>query len=449
MHLLKYKAMKLHTSLALILSLGFAGTASAQSAYGIQLPIRGGTDQPANPEAVEEAVLDEATGVAVVKAETLSDAVAGAAEHLSNPQPVKGKSKFRIIKGACFGEDKNGNSVLTVIGEGFYPTDFPNPDAVRKARRGAYVRAYADAMQKLTEKTYKGGTLEQKIAIATKLTTTLSGTSTTELIESITAENIQNSLSGLVRGAQVWGAEEKEEGKVEVFMFTNSDTATGNRHINAGAKVASAAEYTATVDSIMDELASGFLPPMGGKMVICPEAGYVTYVGFGMAIITDTKRGEYIATKKAQLRAKAGLVGVINGEQVDFTEALSGDESTSASDYTNFAEQLPEGEEDAARLSAAKDAITAVDEYTSATSLMIKGSLPANTQDLVLINDENGWLTAVYIWSVGADSLVSGLRGDANYEGGGDGASSGAPKRKAFDPTKKGNVGKGKDPRDR
>ena len=441
--------MKLYTSLALLMPLCFAGTASAQSAYGISLPVRGGTDQPANPEAVEEPVLDEDTGIVVVKAETLSDAAAGAAEHLANPQPVKGKSKFRIIKGASFGEDKSGNSLLMVRGVGIYPTDFPNPDAVRMARRGAYVRAYADAMRTLTEKIYQGGTLEQKIAIANKLTITVSGTSTAELAESTTAENITNSVSGLIRGAQVWKAEENDEGLVEVFMFTNSDTATGNRHINGGTKVASAAEYTATVDSIMDELVSGFLPPIGGKVVICPEAGYVTYVGFGTAIITGTKRGEYNATKKAQIRAKAGLVGEISGTQVDYTEALSGDESTSESDYVNFAEQLPEGEEDAAALSGVKDAISSVQVFTEATSLVTKGALPANTQDLLLIDDENGWVTAVYIWSVGADSLVSGLRGDARYEGGGDGASSGAPKRKAFDPTKKGPTGQGKDPRDR
>ena len=438
--------MKLYTLLALLIPLCFAGTASAQSAYGISLPVRGGTDAPANPETVEKPVQDEGTGLAVVRAETLSDAAAGAAKQASDPQPVTGKSKFRIIKGACLYEDKNGNKGLMVTGVAYYPTDFPNPDAVRTARRGAYVRAHADAMRLLTEKIY-GGDLERKLAIATKLMTTIQGTSTVELEESFTEENIGNAVSGLVRGAQVWKCE-NEGDKVRIWLFTNNDTATGNRHINGGTKVASAAEYEATVDSIMDELANGFLPPLGGKVVICPEAGYVTYVGFGSSIITATKRGEYIATKKAQLRAKAGLVATISGTQVNYAEALSGQEATSGGDYKNYAKQLPEGEDDAALLAGVKEALSSVEVFTEATSLVTKGALPPGTTDFAIIDDENGWVTAVYIWSVGADSLVGGLRGDAKYQGDGSGGSSGAPKRKSFDPTKKGPTGQGKDPRD-
>jgi hypothetical protein len=438
--------MKLHTSLTLLMPLCFAGTASAQSAYGISLPVRGGTDQPANPEAVEEPVLDEDTGIAVVKAETLSDAAAGAAEQAANPKPVKGKPKFRIIKGASLYEDKNGNSGLMVTGTAYYPTDFPNPDAVRTARRGAYIRAHADAMRLLTEKIY-GGELERKLAIANKLTKTISETSTLELEETFTEENIGSAVSGLVRGAQVWKCE-NEGNQVRIWLFTNNDTATGNRHINGGAKVTSAAEYDATVDSIMDEVVNGFLPPLGGKVVICPEAGYVTYVGFGSAIISDTQSGELFASKAAQLRAKAGLVATIRGTQVDYADSLSVQEATSGGDYNNYAKQIPEGEDDAALLTGVKEALNSVQEFTSATSLATKGKMPPGTDDYVVIDDENGWLTAVYVWSVGADSLVSGLRGDAKHEGGGDGASSGAPKRKAFDPTKKGPTGQGKDPRD-
>jgi hypothetical protein len=129
---------------------------------------------------------------------------------------------------------------------------------------------------------------------------------------------------------------------------------------------------------------------------------------------------------------------------VNYAEALSGQEATSGGDYKNYAEQLPEGEEDAALLTGVKEALNSVEVFTEATSLVTKGALPPGTSDYVLIDEENGWLTAVYVWSVGADSLVSGLRGDAKYQGDG----SGAPKRKSFDPTKKGPTGQGKDPRD-
>jgi hypothetical protein len=133
---------------------------------------------------------------------------------------------------------------------------------------------------------------------------------------------------------------------------------------------------------------------------------------------------------------------------VNYAEALSGQEATSGSDYNNYAKQLPEGEEDAALLAGVKEALSSVEVFTEATSLVTKGALPPGTTDFAIIDDENGWVTAVYIWSVGADSLVGGLRGDAKYQGDGSGGSSGAPKRKSFDPTKKGPTGQGKDPRD-
>ena len=69
-----------------------------------------------------------------------------------------------------------------------------------------------------------------------------------------------------MRGVQIWGCDD-DGTKVTVHLFTNNDTATGNRHLNGGKRISNAAEYAAAVDSALDEVMNGFLPPMGGKLI--------------------------------------------------------------------------------------------------------------------------------------------------------------------------------------
>ena len=70
-----------------------------------------------------------------------------------------------------------------------------------------------------------------------------------------------------------------------------------------------------------------------------------------------------------------------------------------------------------------------------------KGQLPAGTQDMGFVDEENGWHTHVYLWTVGADKLMKGLRGDAPFQG--------ERAKPNYDDKKRGPSGQGKDPRKR
>ena len=95
-----------------------------------------------------------------------------------------------------------------------------------------------------------------------------------------------------------------------------------------------------------------------------------------------------------------------------------------------------------------------VSELKQSVSMVTKGRLPPGTQDMSFIDDENGWVTTVYIYSHGSDKLMEALRSDYAArplrDSGAEGESGGATtKRPTYDPDKRGPSGQGPDPRKR
>ncbi|MDB4724667.1 CsgG/HfaB family protein [Planctomycetota bacterium] len=381
---------------------------SGQSAYGIQIPVRGASDQPAG--VVETPTVDEATGLDVVRAPSLSDAAAGAARQAAAPKEPQGSSRFKRIEGTSIFEDGEGGTGLMVVGAAPYSTS-ANPLAARLARRSAYVRAHADAMSTMTEKIH-GADVEQRRAIVTRLSSAVTDGFTREEEDVRSDESIRASTSGLVRGAQVWKCEDDGE-TVRVWMFTMNESASGNRNVDASTRISIPDQYEAAVQSAMDEVLAGFLPPIGGKVVICPETERATYLGFGSAIITSTRAGGAAAGKKAKARAKVGLLSALQGIDVDLASELKGAEATLATDLQRLGDSLPSDDEDQRAADGVTATFSSTEEMREATELAVAGRIPPGTQDMAFVDEDNGWHTAVYAWTVGADDVLAALRGDA------------------------------------
>ena len=179
-----------------------------------------------------------------------------------------------------------------------------------------------------------------------------------------------------------------------------------------------------------------------------PVTGLVTFVGFGSSIIQSIAMGETMALKAAQARAKAGLVGIMTGQQVDYTAQLGSTEQQALSDYKSYAKALPPAGQEGAVAAKARSSFGSVQELSEALSLVTSGKLPPGTQDLSFVDDETGWVTSVYIYSVGSEALVEALRADTPVAPGGRVESTPvkAPVP-TYDPTKRGPSGEGKDPR--
>ena len=432
------------TFVGLIALLACSSQVLCQSAYGIKLPVRGA--QEAVSDNGSSLAIDEPTGLDSFKAKTLDEAASGAAKQAAKPEQTKGQSKFRKIEGAVLFEDANGATGMMVSGVGRYSSEYPNPDAVRQARRSAYVAAYADAMRLLAEKVY-GSSIEQKVEIAKKLKISTTEIATASEASTDSVEKINEAISGLIRGSQVWKCTD-EGADVRVWLFMTKESVEASKVVDGSCKVASRGGYQSAVDSIIDECTNGFLPPIGGKCVIDPVTGLVTFVGFGSSIIQSIAMGETMALKAAQARAKAGLVGIMTGQQVDYTAQLGSTEQQAISDYKNYANALPPAGQEGAVAAKARNSFGSVQELSEALSLVTRGKLPPGTQDLSFVDDETGWVTSVYIYSVGSEALVEALRSDTPVAPG-ERVESTPVKAPVptYDPTKRGPSGEGKDPR--
>ena len=180
----------------------------------------------------------------------------------------------------------------------------------------------------------------------------------------------------------------------------------------------------------------------------------MTFVGFGSAIITATAGGETFAMKKAKLRAKAGLVGVMTGQQIDATSQLTTQEAQASADYQSYVQAQPAAGSEQEMMAKVQSSFRSVSELKQSVSMVTKGRLPPGTQDMSFIDDENGWVTTVYIYSHGSDKLMEALRSDYAArplrDSGAEGESGGATtKRPTYDPDKRGPSGQGPDPRKR
>jgi len=428
--------------------LAATSTGLAQSAYGIKLPIRGAEETVAGPGEVKPPVVDEPTGIDNVQGKTIDLAAAAAAKQLAKPVAARGPSKLRRIEGVSFFEDAQGNVGLMATGVGTYSSDYPNPDAVRMERRSAYVEAHADAMRMLTEKLY-GATLQQKLAIVKKVTKSIDEFSTSSQNDRSMEETINSKLSGLIRGAQVWKCAD-EGANVRVWLFINNESAKACQVVDGEHKLASAASYQAAVDSVIDECANGFAPPIGGRCVVAPESGLITFVGFGSAIILEEDGGETDALKASLLRAKAGLVAIMTGSEVSATEGLAAQEARSIKTHKNFGKSLPPADGALKSIPEKVATIRGGKAMKEEVAMATQGRLPAGTQDVSFVDDETGWVTSVYIFTLGSDALIGALRGDAGAaqeSKPGDDAPSQPAKPPTYDPTKRGPTGEGKDPR--
>ena len=77
------------------------------------------------------------------------------------------------------------------------------------------------------------------------------------------------------------------------------------------------------LNTVLAEIQSGVVPPVGGRTITIPETGEMGLVGFGSTIIqranrpAEIARQERIAERIAIMRAEAELRGIIAGDQVD------------------------------------------------------------------------------------------------------------------------------------
>jgi len=140
-------------------------------------------------------------------------------------------------------------------------------------------------------------------------------------------ETNKQKLEGLLRGYVLYKIETDEQEK-EVAVTIAVTPVTRGATMRATPAVIVAKDVAKGMEQAMVELKSGAVPPICGRVIdVVNDKGdqELYFVGFGSAIIpknknkTIEKRLGQAARKRAQMRARASLVGLIMGDQLSWS----------------------------------------------------------------------------------------------------------------------------------
>ena len=387
---------------AVFLILGALGSSAphawAQSAYGVRAPIRGTSVHPASTIAAP--VIDESTGLDLVRAATFSDAAAGAARQASSPVPARGTSPFKRIPGLVSFEDEDGRVGLMAMGSAKYTAEDADPEALAMARRAARIRARAAAMALLTKELH-GGDPARRRAILSRVTAREQDLFTSERTTKLDDDRIRSASARLIRSAQFYG-EDDAGGKVEISLFLTGEAAFGNRYLTPNIRLASRLQFGEATSSAQAEARLGFLSLSGGQLVLCADEGRVALIGCGSAPIAG-KGGLAAAKRKAKARAVSGFMELIQGGPSSARRRLDRREPEQARATKLFRESLPPRKDEAAIVKRIRAAMSSSDEIERLVVRSKGGKESPGAIELNYSDDANGWVTTVHILTVDLD----------------------------------------------
>jgi hypothetical protein len=195
-----------------------------------------------------------------------------------------------------------------------------NPTASRIAKRNAYVVAFVQAKKNLAE-FLDGLTDEGKDKIRQSLVNiTLPKEEMTNL-SNRTQESLKQAVKSLIRGFVIYEVEDVTENKTVYVSIVTTPKTRGKMSRPAPSQV-DAGTLRDGLNQVIVEVRSGLVPPVGGRIITVPTTGETAFVGFGSAVVRESKNAavqaklNLTAQKIADARALDGLCGLIVGDEI-------------------------------------------------------------------------------------------------------------------------------------
>ncbi len=195
---------------------------------------------------------------------------------------------------------------------------YKNPTATRVARKNAYFQAYNTAKSMLLQ-TMKG----VKARGADVFKTAAEGFTTTEEdstnISITTSQANETSVQGLLRGYVVKKLHDDGKGTVQVVIVITPRTITAVTRPSVN--MVQGQSLKAALQGLLDEFASGLIPPVGGKFIRSADGKQTAVLGFGSTVVRTSrnrmaqKQLEQMAHRTAKVRAQTSLLRILKGDQ--------------------------------------------------------------------------------------------------------------------------------------
>ncbi len=393
------------TVLAMVLSLlcaGFVwGQGSSSTGFDDILPVvSGGESKVQKPSVVKVDTKKE-----IVEAATMQDATNAAVDHNIN------QIKTKRMEMGCM-EIKVGSGIgFVATGLGTY-RPAPNPTAARLSKRHAYVAAFLMAKKCLAEKLNGLNTDGQnRILVALHNANTLEKELSN--METQGEELIKQSAAMLLKGFVIYEVEDRtDENSVYVSIVTTPKT-RGELARPTSNSIA-ADSLREGLKQVVDEIRTGIVPPVGGKVVIVPATGEMALVGFGSAVVSSSENPanqaklKLSAQKIADMRAADSLCGLMIGDETAWEGQFNDKYSDVSKQFPEVAQGDPiDNGSGQSQLNGIREEFVNTMKTTDLYSSARKGVLPPGLNRKIWFDDEGAWAYAMCIYMPSATTSAT------------------------------------------
>lgn len=222
-------------------------------------------------------------------------------------------------------------------------------------------------------------------------------------------ENITEQVNGLLRGYVLYSVDDQQTdsvGTVTLTIVTTPKTMGKEQKIGSTGITAQSAKED--LDSVLAEISSGLLPPVGGKIINVLQTNELAFIGFGSAVIPENPnpavRAKLLlnAEKVAQMRARGALAGCILGDSVGAVSSLDAQTQTLAKQFEEIRQDDPLYQtQDTARiqkLDEQRNSFVNTQLAQERISSMRPGNLPPGVTMKTFLNPEKTIAEAVAVY---------------------------------------------------
>lgn len=382
------KGITLRISL-LTAALGFSAIAHAQDFdLSDMLPARPGQAVPAG------AVVDGDIVVAT------DDVTAVQAAHQSLIENTE--DGIRLIQVA------SGIGILSAGGAHYQTYD--NINATLLSKRGAYNQAYLIAKKQLVEN-MNGVDIQCGNMARVTMDVIDTGTDSVANTQNAMIENCRESVEGSLAGYVTFDVyDDVDTNYVRVSLISTPKT-RAQISLNRGA-VTQTTDPNDIFRQVVTDINHGVLPPMGAKVLTNETTGEVILMGYGSAIIRDNSnprvasRLKDTASRQSQTRARAALLGTLQGEEVYWQGSFDERQIESAQQF-EYDDPYLADPATVNLLNQDKEMflnhLTTADDYGTIT----RGELPQGVSMRSFTSDDGYWQYSIAVYSPTLEAVAA------------------------------------------
>jgi hypothetical protein len=344
----------------------------------------------------------------VVTAETIEKAADKAAELTQN---------YRADAPAVMElRSKDGRRGVLASGKASYDTNATHPNAKNNAIRHAYIKAFMEAKQNLTQ-WFNGLNVDNRNDLIAEVTRIGDDDKSLSVREEFMGELIRERGEGFIQGFEVRSVKDVEEHKaIVVTIIVTAETLGKSSRSPLTPVVVDSVDFRTGLTQVLDEIKKGILLPAGGRVIRTDQGPY--FIGYGSALVgistNSAMRAELLndARRAALARARDSLMGLLSGDKMTWEYRLQETHTRLLQEFIDLSgadamtDTSPEG---IAQLADLKSEVLSHRTTSSGVQSVRSGRLPPGTTERSFVDDKGVWYYAVVVYNPAASQAAADL----------------------------------------